>query len=434
MSTFKHLFSIIAIFSLFLVSCEKNDDGPGPGYIAPGDSVYYFVSDLMAYWYLWNDKIPAEYDVLAYEDPNDLMESLTYKTFDKWSFIDIAKKVEASFEEGENFGYGFYLVRDQYAKIRIMMVYENTDAYVAGIRRGQQLTHINDISVDMMAQNDFDPFFSSDPGSMKFRLIDHEGTPMTITLTKSTYNQNAVMLSKVFNANGKTTGYLVYDSFLGYGRDEIMQALTSFQNQGVKNLILDLRYNGGGYVSIAQELAGIFAPAEKMNETFYTVKHNSDRSAEHDETVKILPRNISLDLDKLVIITSQFSASASELLINGLKPHMDIQVVGTPTYGKPVGMYGFKFDKWLAYPVTMKTVNALGEADYYDGIPADKDANDGVNLDWGDISEPCLSQSLHYISFGTWDETISLAPKSAFDQLPALQEKMEKRNYLILNQ
>ncbi|MBA7518796.1 hypothetical protein ES705_10869 [subsurface metagenome] len=181
----------------------------------------------------------------------------------------------------------------------------------------------------------------------------------------------------------------------------------------ITQLIVDLRYNGGGYISLAQELAEIIIPAEKTGEEFFTAIHNDNVSSNYDTTFYFSENELNLDLDRVFFITTSRSASASELVINSLEPYMEVITIGSSTHGKPVGMYSFYFQDWLFAPVTIQLINSDGYGDYFNGLPPDCIAEDGLDKSWGDETESSLSQAFHYISFGIFDNTLIATTKSS---------------------
>ena len=434
MNIFKNL--ILSLFVIiFIASCEK-DNSPKPvdepETMSEEDSVYWFVHGLMHYWYFWNDELEVleESEYLAYDEPMDLMEDMKVDQ-DNWSFVDKTQTVQQHFEAGVDFGYGFYLGWDNFQQLRVFMAYENTTAYGQGVRRGWILEKIDDVAVQDITN--FDDFFSMDPGTMKFTFADDQNKQKVLTLNKEQFNLDAVFNPTIFDLDGKLTGYLAYQSFLGYSEDELMNALTYFEGNDIDELILDLRYNGGGYVSIAEDLANILAPVSSIGDVFYSVRHNDNVKNEQDTTVYFQTPEIQLDLNRLFVITNEYSASASELVQNGLAPHMDVIQIGQPTAGKPYAMYGFIFQDWLAYPVTAKSVNADGFGDYESGLVPDKFVTDYNSYDWGDENDPAVKQAINYILYGSFGN-IALDYKST-SSAPALLNvgNSFKHNLLIMD-
>jgi len=221
-----------------------------------------------------------------------------------------------------------------------------------------------------------------------------------------------VLFSDIYNVSGYQTGYLVFDSFLGYSKQELEEVMAYFKAGNIEELIVDLRYNGGGYISLAKEMCEMIMPTETVNKIFYTSKHNNIVGRKYDATTLFSESELNLDLDRVFFITTGNSASASELVINSLDPYMEVLTIGSATHGKPVGMYGFDFKDWYLFPVTVQMYNANGYGDYFDGLIPDCLAEDDLSTDWGDETEASLSQAFYYISNGTWNDALAITMKS----------------------
>lgn len=420
---FAKITGIVLLLAL-VFSCEK--DAETPEHI----KVQEFIYDVMQDWYLWNKSLPT-LDVTQYTDPQNLVDDMKYE-LDQWSFIDKTETVNAVFQEGEEFGFGFYLGWDsQQSSLRVMFAYENTTAYELGVRRGWNLLEIDDTHVYEI--EDFSPFFDSSPRSMKFRFQNHNGEVVTLMLDNETYNKNGVMYRSTYTFNSKKVGYLVYHSFLGYSEDDLKFAISNFNSQGVDELIIDLRFNQGGYISLATYLADIIAPPSANEGIYFEMKHNSDRSEQYDTTYTFDISNDNLELDRVFFFTNKYTASASELLINGLEPHYDVVTIGSNTYGKPVAMYGFEFEDWLFYPVTAKSVNEDGYGDYFGGISPDLSVTDNYHFDWGDTEDPLLAQALNYIEFGSFNALPGEMLKSGSRLRKNVSDDKLNRNILIMD-
>ncbi len=408
------------VIALLYVGCEPEES----------QEDYYkvnsFIDDAMHEIYLWYDKVP-NIEPSSRIIPSDYLNQLKYKKLDEWSFIDLESNVTALFSEGKNYSYGFYIGYDTYGDLRVLLVYNASGAYASGIRRGNKLISIDGVPVEKYTG--FDDFFSPDPGSMTFEIEDNQLNVITIDLTKEEVVQNGVIHEEIFNTKDAKVGYIVYDSFLDYSEDELKSAIKNFKENEISELIVDLRYNGGGSVSLAVDFASMLVSDGNVGEVFYKQQHNVKYQM-HDTLLLFEESNINLGLDRVFFITTEMSASASEMLINGLEPYMDVQVIGSPSHGKPVGMYGFPYEEWMLLPISFIGVNADGYGDYYDGLPVDKQSPDGRDKAWGDVTEPCLNQALHYISHGTYDYTIAL--KSASEKgLPIGAHPLIKEGILL---
>jgi C-terminal processing protease CtpA/Prc len=426
MKFFKIPFTITLVISvIILTSCEKDDANPD---IPIEDSVYWYLDGLMNYWYFWNEEI-TEVDYTTYSDPALLMEDLTVEQ-DKWSFIGKAETITSLFKEGEEYGFGFNLGWDNLNNLRVIICYNNSTAYDQGIRRGWTLQEIDDVHV--LNITSFEAFFDSEPRTMKFDFTDDNNIAHTITLSKELFNLNAVFTTNTFDVDGKNTGYLSYQSFLEYSEDELIDALTILKSKNIDELIVDLRYNSGGLISNAQNLSNIIVPPSELGNIFYSLRHN-DINSNYDSDSVFSQNDLNLGLNRVFFITNEYSASASELVINGLEPHMEVLHIGDSTSGKPYAMYGFSFQDWLIFPVTAKILNANGYGDYEDGIIPDQLVTDNHRYDWGDERDPAIKQAIHYIQYGTFD-MITASVKSTIHKPGVLNADIvfDRRSLLLI--
>jgi carboxyl-terminal processing protease len=399
-------FSSIFLFLLIISTNSCKDDDKG----TPQDSIYIYIDEVMNSWYYWYQEVP-EVDIFQYDEPGDLLEDLIYKPVDKWSFVAETESLDALFEEGETFGFGFLFRFDAAGTLHVIFVYENSDAYTQGIRKGNIVQRINGTEAKYF--DNFEAFFDESPATWTFELLDNNAEYQVLTITKSTIVQNAVFATEKFaNIGGKRVGYLAYGDFLGYGKPELEEAFAYFKSIQVDELIVDLRYNTGGYISLAEQMAEMIAPSSVVNQTFVTFSHNDLVAPYQDTTILFAEHELNLNLERIFFITTEFSASASELVINSLEPYMEVYLIGSNTHGKPVGMYGFSFQEWTLYPVTVKLLNADGFGDFFDGLPVDAVAEEGLDKDWGDESDPNISQALYFIENGSFDKSIIAAEKS----------------------
>jgi C-terminal processing protease CtpA/Prc len=193
--------------------------------------------------------------------------------------------------------------------------------------------------------------------------------------------------------------YIHFRNFVQPAVDALNAAFTRVREAGATELVLDLRYNGGGLVSVAQHLAGLVGGDPLVGKVFVQFTHN-DKQTSHDTAYRFEAKPQGLHASRLVVIATRGSASASEAVINGLRPYMDVKVVGERTYGKPVGQYGFDFCDEVLYPVAFLVTNARGEADYFDGIPADCAAADDVDHALASPQEASLAEALYLLRHG----------------------------------
>lgn len=406
----KLVFVFLFGFSFLLFSC-KEDIGEMP---QNQNLVKEAIYESMQEWYYWNDRLPVALDVSNYRSNDELLFDLMYRQLDRWSYLTTTEDFNNAFT-GQNAGHGFGFALGEDNKLYVSFVYEDSPAGQDGWERGWEIVEINGKPIaDYRIGNGYNFGLGENrPGvsnSFTFRLPD--GTTTTRNNTKAEYQANSVLFRDVIETGNKKTGYWVYNSFkatagLSPNRStEVEETLDYFEAAGIDELILDLRYNGGGSVDVAEQIMNGLIPTAADGELMYTNALNADKSNLNE--VYRFEKSGNIALERLIVITSRGSASASELIINCLNPYMDVVLVGQRTYGKPVGSFPLsQFNTVLAkndvelVPITFAIANAAGNAEYYDGFPVDIPASDDPSSNWGDIKEFRLASALTYVQYGT---------------------------------
>jgi carboxyl-terminal processing protease len=252
--------------------------------------------------------------------------------------------------------------------------------------------------------------------SLQLEAVRRTGETFTATMTKRVVTIPTVSLTQVYRVNGRRVGYIFFRNFVTPSSAALDQAFAELAATGFDDLVLDLRYNGGGLVRVAQHLASLIGGARTTGQVLAEYFHN-DKNASRNQVIRFQDAPNAARLDRLIVITTPASASASELIINSLRPFMPVVVVGDRTYGKPVGQYQFDFcDKMLA-PVSFTLRNANGEGDYFGGFPADCPAADDVEHQLGDAGEASLREALTFAATGACSSTATIqrAPRERRD-------------------
>ena len=392
---------LLAISCLLLLSCSDNDSSL-PGTALQGCEIEQqnrFVHELLQQAYLWYQDIPETLDYSQFASPAETLEFLRNRPLDRFSNITDAAAFTNLFSAGQFVGYGFsFLLRDADTTLWIRFVYDDAPAGRAGLRRGDQILTINGRSIDEIeAQNLWGTIFGPDtPGYPVNMLIqDAAGTITSVDMQKDVVNINTVLHAEVVDPGTLAIGYLVFNSFLQTSNAELEQVFADFSAAGVRRLILDLRYNGGGAVSVANNLASHLHRVNDHSQLFTSLRYN-DKNPGSNSSYFLLPLVDALDLEQLIVITTEATCSASEMVINGLRPYLGtVQTVGSTTCGKPVGMNPFQFCDNVILPVTFSAENRDGFSDYFDGLTTDCPAGDNVSFAFGDQNEPMLAQALH---------------------------------------
>jgi len=393
-------FVSLLVVSLFITGCNGSSDNGNLLPQSAGCSIpeqNQFVHELLLDRYLWYREVPATIDYADFDSPEQTLEFLKYQEKDRFSYIAKKAAFNSLFGAGQYVGYGFSYFLDSDARAWFKFVYDDSAAGRAGLERGDEIISINGQTVEQIsAALAWDTIFGDAKIGVPVSMVvgKKEGSIADVQMEKSVVNINTVLYSSVIDQAGEKLGYLVFNSFLGTSVDELDTVFAEFSAQGVRRLILDLRYNGGGSVSVAKELASYLYNNDASNQLFTMLEQN-DKHRALDSKFYFSSKVNELDLQQLVVITTGSTASASEMIINGLKPFVPVKTIGSKTYGKPVGMNGFEFCDKIMLPITFAVYNADHNGGYFDGIEADCAADDDVSAAFGDtVNDPMLAQAL----------------------------------------
>ncbi len=501
----KYLLILTAVSMLAFGACKKSKVEPTvtPPVVTPPttgtatrqqlslDSIFLYAKEV----YYWNDKLPTykvfnprQYtslgsDLLNYE--KELFEISKYsnpgeyKVGDaepKFSYISdkttenpsttgfmIDKALNVDLEgNGNDIGLRLvpYLtnVTTRSYLLFVTAVYDKSPAMLAGMKRGMIVTKVNGVNVGAHYENERTNLNSQ----LGQNIVNLEGrgfldnVDFTKTLTKTVYtNSSPIYATKVFNAGAKKLGYFAMARFskLSTATNDpsdinLDAAFTEFSNKGVTDLIIDLRYNGGGYIQTAEYLINLIAPSSINGRVMFSEHYNSTMQNNQATILKNQPlpdgngkvqffngkivnyfdykanpftvANNTTSFSKkgglngiqnVVFLVTGNTASASELVINSLKPHLNVKVVGLTTYGKPIGFFPIVIqNRYKVYYSMFDTRNSLGEGAYYDGIKPnpeyDEDLDgtgdiwDDPRYEFGDVREGYLATAIKILAPG----------------------------------
>jgi carboxyl-terminal processing protease len=361
--------------------------------------------------YLWYNQIPSTFNAQTYADPNAIMEAVRqYSTepgfsapVDKWSF-GMKQTDWDNLSNGVSGDFGISVFFFKEGDLRVKSVERASPAGIAGIRRGWRITKINGSTNITTSNADFisNAVWSSQSGSFTFTKPD--GSSVDMNLTAASYKEHPVYLDSIYNVGSKKVGYFSFNSFLGDTAElynEFSRVFSKFAAANINDLVVDLRYNGGGYVTVQQKLADWLVPASGNGQLMMKEQFN-DKYSQYNST-DYFQKLGSLNLSRIYFIVSHNTASASELLINNLKPFVDVQLVGpSKTYGKPVGFFPIPVGDWYIFPVSFRSTNKSGQGNYFNGMELNSQVADGLDKNWGDVTESCLQSALANISTGAY--------------------------------
>jgi carboxyl-terminal processing protease len=430
------------------------------------DSIFLYAKQV----YLWNESLPtyAVFKPRQYSSANNDYDNFTnvlfqitryginpktgapyeyntqYPTETKYSFIDdlVADGILSSINnkksvidtkgKGNDVGYGLSILGDpKNYSLYVRYVSPGSPAESAGLKRGDYFNQINGFT--------FGTNYDSEINNLNIEINKNtvtivgkkqNGTPFTITINSGIYNSNPIYKDSVYSVGAKKIGYLAYARFSDTNNSvsRLDNTFANFTAAGVTDLVIDLRYNGGGYISTAEHLVDLISPTrldklpmfkEYFNNTMQSgqasiLKNQPDRDGngnvnyDNGKLVTLAdysytPDNNSHTINKtgnlnnienVVFIISKNTASASELVINSLKPYINVKTVGTTSYGKPVGFFPIRIGKYDLYYSMFSTKNSKGEGDYYSGMTPTNVIADDPTKEFGDITETNLATAI----------------------------------------
>ena len=445
-TAFYHKILSITILLILIFAACKKDPVPTPVVIPQATVVNTFVWNGLHDYYLWNGMVPGlsneKYlvrDTLnlmlnKYTDPQALFTSLLYRpdTIDRWSFLVDDSKIITDWISGtsKTMGFDFMLGRvgtagDLFGFVRYIV--KGSPAEAAGMKRGdifltvnnQQLTVSNYKSLLTLT----DTYGTYKLGFATITATTITPNSRTVNLTAVVLQENPINLDTIFVYNNQKIGYLVYNAFNSDFDLQLNDVIAKFKSANIDQMVLDLRYNGGGSVQSSVYLASMIFGTDNSKvfassqynlglENYLIGQYGSSALNNYftntitaTSTTAATPIN-TLNLQKMYIIVSDNTASASELLINGLRPYMNVKVVGINTVGKYVGSMTVQDwdqngvvnpnDPWAMQPIVVKYANSLGVSDFVNGLTPDIVAEEDIAnlLPFGDPQEKLLSYVL----------------------------------------
>lgn len=455
----KFIFPLLVWLMLFS-ACKKEVKEPTDFVLPPGSHLQLTLDSLYLYakqTYLWHQYLPDyhTFDPRRFVNSAGTLSSMqreleaitalaidpsTQKSYEQrqgvngplYSYIangniNSGKRAAVNTDgQGNDFGLGLAVVGQD--EVYVSFVESGSPAALAGVTRGMQVLSVEGIYVPLNTNIISEVLAGSAIG---LRLKKQDRSEVSIKLYAKSYTTSGIYKSAVLRNDNKTIGYLAMARFgkLATLQSQLEPIFEHFANENVGQLIIDLRYNGGGYVETAGYLANLIAPSSANGAVMYAEHFNDLLQQGKAPILKSIPylddngKQVLIkgrpatfaDVDfsvagntykfskkgrlgsvkDIVFIVSEKTASASELLINCLKPYMNVRLVGSKTYGKPVGYFGIGLDKYTVFMPQFRMLNAAQQGDYYQGMNVNIAAGDDISRDFGDPEELCLEEAIN---------------------------------------
>lgn len=419
------------------------------------------MGDILQKYYLWNDEyktLKPDFLLTYNEFLSETLLSMSTNTLDKklrngtyrlYSYIQrlspaggaaARSAIDNGLQKKQIYSIGAYDMvaiaytdnsgnqTGEYALV-LSGVYPDSPMGRAGIRRGTTLTEVNGQAIIEANLNSIYSMLLSPDPSEQISLTIEETASQPITVTAELMYENPVLCSKVITEGDRKVGYLAYTGFDAAYDDEVLKAFSTFKLEGINEMVLDLRMNGGGHVVSAVMISSCLAGSPCDGKVFQYYRYNDDRMATPDETArrtgmdydasaKLFYENFiygyyfdvnltqyALQLPRVYAIVSARTASASEAVINALRGiGIPVTVIGQRTSGKNVGMESRSLSSdgydYIFAPITFQGYNALRETVDPAGLTPDREQSDWNNgfADFGELSDPCLAQAMSLIT------------------------------------
>ncbi len=423
---------IYVLVGLVLLGCG-NDDDPTPAVVFDPENPNLYINDWiidrMDFWYFWKNDIPADPDETL--NPDDFFSSIL-SSQDRFSWIqddylELLNSLQGvSTDTGHEIRYLNDTENPGNVIGQILYVKPGSPSEFAGMQRGDLITHVNGTLMTDGNYRDLNGQMNSahDIEFIRYSFETDEFTNLgPVTINPVEFSENPNFLDTIYNYEGAKIGYYVYNRFSSGSTsadqsyvNEMDDIFSNFRTQRIDHLIVDLRYNPGGAITVATNLGSLIGSGVTSQDVFSQRQYNDDLQELilNDASLgnnflenkfEFKTGNVGGLINKVYILTGYRTASASELLINGLRPFMQVYMIGDTTVGKNQASISlFEEDdpnnNWGMQPIVATIGNALGESDYADGLVPDLADNDLSRKLYplGDVRENLLSLAIENIT------------------------------------
>ena len=393
----------LAAMTLTIAGCGGSSSGFGGPQVGTAactnDGQKQFVLDAMRDVYFWYSLLPANVDFSQHASPEALLDFLiSFQPLDDFSFITSAEADAQFFGEGKFEGFGFSYRFEAVNDPRFTRVFGSSPADQAGFARGQRILELDGRTIaEIEANEGLGAVFDQSP--LEFRIRNLDNSEFVVSVSHDIVTINPLPQWRVIDMGGVPVGYVEFASFISTADPVFNTIFADFNAAGVSDVIIDMRYNGGGLVNTAELLGDYFGGFIANNLVFSKTLFN-DKNTDSNRTEFFEQLANSMNLSRLVVIATSGTASASELVINSMEPHAEVTIVGDSTFGKPVGQVGILFCDKILRATAFETVNALDQGDYFGGLPVDCPATDDLTELIGADTDPNVVAALAYLGTG----------------------------------
>jgi carboxyl-terminal processing protease len=428
---------VATLCAALLAACGGGGDDTGGNPPPTSCSVDEQKATLRTYfddWYFWYALAPNP-SPAAYASVADYFDALLYTGVDpafpkdRWSNFESTESFNRFFGDGKSLGYGVSVAGLEVTGLPDQPLYVRyieplSPAATAGVVRGDQVLSINGRSAaEVITADDFSALTADSAGQTLTLALRNAGGDRTLTLTAAVFTLTPVSRASVVTTPlGRKLGYVVMKDMISQSLTPLDNAFADFRAQGVSDVVLDLRYNGGGLVSVASSVAAHVGGGGASGKTFATLLYN-DKRASNNATFRFANPASALGVSRVYVLTGRRTCSASEQVINGLRGvGIDVISIGETTCGKPVGFLPTDLNQCgTTYSVVnFESVNARNEGRYFDGFGATCAVAEDWSKPLGANDEPLLATARTLADGGA-------CPVAAARERPMSQRKATPR-------
>lgn len=412
--------SILIFLFLVFAGCKKGEvvlDGP-----VTTEEINHWILDSMKHYYLWSQALPASANYSL--SPIPFFNSVKYSS-DNFSGITDPANPSRILTTFNSFGFDMSLINYQGTEVGVVrIVADNSPAASVQMKRGNFITRLDGTLVNTTNFVSLtEAMLNRRSGQITLAKIN-SGTGQleetgTVTVTTALVKENPLYASRIFTVSGVKCGYLFYNAFDDEYASQVLQVLQDFKANGVRELILDLRYNPGGSIASSALIASAILGGIQPGSPFVQLKGNTslgNRTLSFDETIRQSLLNTipsfstaaanTLQLQRIFVLTTPHTASASELLINALRPYIRVITIGGISYGKDKASLPVS-DKRVPTRVNIQLnliayslFNALGQGNYSSGISPQHGIDEFSLLPLrsiGSNEDPLIAKALSFV-------------------------------------
>jgi len=390
--------------ALLLAGCGGGDDAPKGAASCDLAGQQDWLRSYMLDWYYWTgvapNPAPAGFTTLqAYFDALRYPGTATQRG-DVWSYFQDTASYNQFFAEGQTLGYGLFVNGgERQLPLKVRMTEPQSAAAAAGLVRGDTIVSVNGIAAADLINGDFALLSPARAGDQITVVADTASGRRTIVLTAAVYDLTPVPVSTVLTLpDGRKAGYVVLKDFIVQAEAPLAAALASFRAAGAAELIVDLRYNGGGRISTANRLASLIAGAGQPGALFTELRYNAAHQGSNSRY--LLETQPGPAFGRVLVLTGWRTCSASELIVNGLAPYATVVTLGGTSCGKPYGFSPVASCGNTFSAVNFQSYNAAGYGGYDNGIAPSCPVADNFSGSFGDPADSLTAAATSYLQTG----------------------------------